>query len=568
MKVLWKKGIAAMLALLMACGAGGCTDSGELPTDTTPSAGSSAEDDAWIAAATDPLTPYPETVTVTFGKEAAGNFPGLAGTEWENDNDDDNAMYDVIGGHMNIDIQIDVVGNGGDDYNKKVAMAIADGNIPDVMKISDYPTLKQLVESDMVEDLTQAFEDCATDRIRAIYDSFDGRCLESGKIDGKLYGIPATNIFNGQELLWLRKDWLDKLNLEEPETMEDIEYILQQFVEQDPGNNGEGKTIGLVVDTAIAGVYGNQFQLNGIFANYGAAPGQWIEKDGEVVYGSVQPEMKEALTVLRDWYAKGLIDPQVAVRTSDDRIAAVASGQCGAFFGAWWSCFSPTSDAWALDNSVDWIPCVVPVGEDGKVTIIEQNPSLGYLVVRKGFEHPEVAVKLVSLVYDYMRRSDYVQSDAEKAYIAAGVRYDFLGNCDFNNALVLSYENIRDILDGKSPEDATAFEYGVAASCQKYVDAIDAGQLPDKNDWSNYYGRMIGTRLAAEVPYNKISPVFYSSTDTMKLRWGSLQKMESEMLLRIVMNEDPIDSFDSFVEEWYASGGDTITEEVSAEVAK
>ena len=167
-----------------------------------------------------------------------------------------------------------------------------------------------------------------------------------------------------------------------------------------------------------------------------------------------------------------------------------------------------------------------------------------------------------------MRRSDYVQSDAEKAYIAGDVGCDFLGNCDFNNALVLTYENIRDILDGKSPEDATAFEYGVAASCQKYVDAIDAGQIPDKNDWTNYYGRMIGTRLAAEVPYNKISPVFYSSTDTMKLRWGSLQKMESEMLLRIVMNEDPIDSFDSFVEEWYASGGDTITEEVSAEVAK
>ena len=114
MKVLWKKGIAAMLALLMACGAGGCTDSGELSTDTTSSAGSSAEDDAWIAAATDPLTPYPETVTVTFGKEAGRNFSALAGTEWENHNDDDNAMYDIIGGFLNIDIQIDFVGNGGD----------------------------------------------------------------------------------------------------------------------------------------------------------------------------------------------------------------------------------------------------------------------------------------------------------------------------------------------------------------------------------------------------------------------------------------------------------------------
>ena len=133
------------------------------------------------------------------------------------------------------------------------------------MKVSDYSTLKQLVESDMVEDLTQAFEDCATDRIRDIYDSFDGRCLRVAKltVSCTVFQLPIFSMvrsFSGCE-----KDWLDKLNLEEPETMEDIEYILQQFVEQDPGNNGEGKTIGLVVDTGIAGVYGAQFQLNGIF---------------------------------------------------------------------------------------------------------------------------------------------------------------------------------------------------------------------------------------------------------------------------------------------------------------
>ena len=49
-------------------------------------------------AATDPLTPYPETITVNIRKEAGRNFSALAGTEWENHNDDDNAMYDIIGG--------------------------------------------------------------------------------------------------------------------------------------------------------------------------------------------------------------------------------------------------------------------------------------------------------------------------------------------------------------------------------------------------------------------------------------------------------------------------------------
>lgn len=52
------------------------------------------------------------------------------------------------------------------------------------MTVSNIATLKQLVENDLVEDLTESYEKCASDAIKEIYDSFDGRALENATFDG------------------------------------------------------------------------------------------------------------------------------------------------------------------------------------------------------------------------------------------------------------------------------------------------------------------------------------------------------------------------------------------------
>ena len=45
--------------------------------------------------------------------------------------------------------------------------------------------------------------------------------------------------------------------------------------------------------------------------------------------------------------------------------------------------------------------------------------------------------------------------------------------------------------------------------------------------------------------------------------WANLEKLENETFMKIIMNQEPIEAFDTFVEEWYAQGGDKITEEVA-----
>ncbi|QYR22309.1 hypothetical protein KZ483_04760 [Paenibacillus sp. sptzw28] len=54
------------------------------------------------------------------------------------------------------------------------------------------------------------------------------------------------------------------------------------------------------------------FSFELIFAIDNAFPGMWVKNDkGEVVYGSVQPEVKEGLEILQKMYNDRLILPSM-----------------------------------------------------------------------------------------------------------------------------------------------------------------------------------------------------------------------------------------------------------------
>lgn len=45
--------------------------------------------------------------------------------------------------------------------------------------------------------------------------------------------------------IWIRTDWLEKLGLQPPKTMEDVLTISAAFVEKEPDGNGKKDTFGL-----------------------------------------------------------------------------------------------------------------------------------------------------------------------------------------------------------------------------------------------------------------------------------------------------------------------------------
>lgn len=102
------------------------------------------------------------------------------------------------------------------------------------------------------------------------------------------------------------------------------------------------------------------------------------------------------------------------------------------------------------------------------------------------------------------------------------------------------------------------------------VDAINRyledSENADVADWSKYTSRLKGIglidQLTAADQFEWFSSVFFDTTETMKTKNADLNKLQEETFVAIVTGAEPIEKFDTFVEDWNKRGGEQITKEV------
>ena len=558
-----KKIISCVLIinLLILCG---CGDSGATPSTRENAETKEEYEAALYTARTTPYGKYPEQLTYTLGKLSGANNSNLPdGETYEN-----NAYTRLLNERLNVQNQ-DVFEAMDEKYTDNMTMVIAQNDLPDVMIVEDLDELQYLVDNDMIADLTDSYNNCMSDTIKNIYGSYGRDILDVVTFGGKIMAIPETNISDGPNLIWLRKDWMDALGLSAPRTLSDVEEIIRQFKEKDPGHNGAGNTVGLVCDTSLCGGcgYSSEYTLDIIFAAYGAFPKQWIyDEDGNVVYGSVQPEAKEALAHIHELYKEGILDQDFLMRTSSNLIELIVDGQCGSFFGPWWAPNNPLMQAVEQNKDAEWQPYLIATEESGLTSYHTQNPSSKYIVVRKGYEYPEIACKIVSVLFDYLRYNDRDNQeivDYYKENVDPTAR-PFAINVDYNNALQICYGELNHVFAGdKSADDLNVLEYSYYEACESYLkDAENASA----EDWAAYASRITACKILNDGRTNKVESLYFGETETMVTDWWSLENLESDTYLKIVTGESSLDEFDRFVENWYQNGGETITKEVRAEI--
>lgn len=558
-----KKIISCVLIinLLILCG---CGDSGATPSTRENAETKEEYEAALYTARTTPYGKYPEQLTYTLGKLSGANNSNLPdGETYEN-----NAYTRLLNERLNVQNQ-DMFEAMDEQYTDSVTMVIAQNDLPDVMIVEDLDELQYLVDNDMIADLTDSYNNCMSDTIKNIYGSYGRDILDVVTFGGKIMAIPETNISDGPNLIWLRKDWMDALGLSAPRTLSDVEEIIRQFKEKDPGHNGAGNTVGLVCDTSLCGGcgYSSEYTLDIIFAAYGAFPKQWIyDEDGNVVYGSVQPEAKEALAHIHELYKEGILDQDFLMRTSSNLIELIVDGQCGSFFGPWWAPNNPLMQAVEQNKDAEWQPYLIATEKSGLTSYHTQNPSGKYIVVRKGYEYPEIACKIVSVLFDYLRYNDRDNQeivDYYKENVDPTAR-PFAINVDYNNALQICYGELNHVFAGdKSADDLNVLEYSYYEACESYLkDAENASA----EDWAAYTSRITACKILNDGRTNKVESLYFGETETMVTDWWSLENLESDTYLKIVTGESSLDEFDRFVENWYQNGGETITKEVRAEI--
>lgn len=508
-------------------------------------------------ARTTPFGAYPETIEYTLGKMTSVNNSNMP----ENDTYTDNVYTRYIKSVINVQ-NVDAFEANDSQYDTNVSMAISMGSLPDIMVVSSQDEVEQLVGAGLIEDLTESYNNCISDRIRKMYESYGDSLKDMVTYDGKIMALPETNITDGPNLVWLRKDWMDKLGLSEPHTIDDVVNIVKHFISEDPGNNGEdasGKpnTVGLAVDTDVTGEcgYSSEFLLDIIFACFGAYPKQWImNDDGEIVYGSVTDEAKEALSYINSLYNQGVIDNDFLLRTSTNICELIENGLCGSFFGPWWAPNNPLANAVSKNPDADWQPYLIATDSDGTTSYHSQNPCYKYVVVRKGYEHPEIAAKMISVMFDKVR-FDCTDSEEFKNYYQLNVEptaRPLSINVDYNNALSICYRNIDATISGrKNPDSLELLERSFYDACSEYIKNANK----TSTQWAAYMSRIKACSLIAQDNIKVVDSLYFKTTDTMKSHWWRL--------LKIISGEEDISYFDTFVKEWNEQGGQIITSEVS-----
>ena len=132
--------------------------------------------------------------------------------------------------------------------------------------------------------------------------------------------------------LAVRQDWLDKLGLKAPTTLDEWRSMLKAFKERDPNGNGKPDEIPLSTWASSPGPGGGS---RGAFSRYSFI-GAWgigqdfYQEKGVIKYGPLQPEFKEFLATMAQWYKEGLIDADVFATNQNTFDSKVTNNLIGA----------------------------------------------------------------------------------------------------------------------------------------------------------------------------------------------------------------------------------------------
>lgn len=529
-------------------------------SDTTSDDNGKADsDNSWEKASTTAYGKYPELVTYTLGQLNGANNSNLP----EGNTYEDNAYTRYLKEILNVQNQ-SIYMEREDRYNDYVNVLVNDHTLPDVLVVCDRETLYNLVENDLIEDLTEVYANCTSPRIKAMYNSYGSQLLGAGTFDGKLMARPEAVIDHGPCLLWLRKDWMEQLGLEEPESFEEAMDIIQAFQENRMGAEEGEEPVGLVCDTNLVSVTSQNYSVEPVFEKFYAYPRRWIkDENGEIVYGSLTKETKSALAYLRELYKRGILDQNFALRAQNNLRDLVVEGKCGAFFGLWWTPNNPLMDEIENDPEADWEPYYLTADYQEKNNVYTSFSDNKYVVVRKGYEHPEIIMKIVSVLFDYSRFEDKENADEINSYFGLNVdptARPLVINVDYNEAIYNVTKDIRRVIAGTQKEsNLSALEKSYYSACIKYL----SGEDVTAEDWAAYKSRISAVGVLVDGNYKPLQRQYLEESDGEVP--NILASLEKNAFIQLIMGEQPMDYFDTFVQEWYAQGGQELTEKIREE---
>lgn len=274
---------------------------------------------------------------------------------------------------------------------EKTRITLASGQLFEMMYIEDPfdPHFVQAAEQGAFWDIAPYINEYV--QLSALPDEV----WEYSKIDGSNYGVPRPRPMEGGAALPLvRKDWLDKLGLEIPKTIDELYVAAKAMSEGDPDGNGIDDTYGLTgnVDADDMDTF---VWVEQVFT---MTSGTWQLKQGRLQPRFFDPNVKLSLKWLRTAYIEEVIPPDFAVMKYNQARDHFMGGKAG-FLG------SSIKPQWLfmdalqrLDPGGDIAPMVYVEGPKGRYAGEKGTGFYGMYAIPKSVS--EVKMKRILAVLD------------------------------------------------------------------------------------------------------------------------------------------------------------------------
>ncbi|MDR2376324.1 MAG: extracellular solute-binding protein [Treponema sp.] len=272
------------------------------------------------AATTTPLGSYPLKTDVTLSYwltlslNISPNFSNLGDTPFGK------ALQEKTG--VKINFLHPPTGSNAD--REQLNLMIADGsNLPDILEynwLTSYPGGPEKAIADGVILKLNDIIDQYCPNLKAYlkaHPEFD-RMVKTD--DGSYYSFP---FIRGEEILWysqglmIRKDWLDELGLQPPDTMDDWHTVLSAFKTRKN------------IPSPFTQVFSNNQRM--FVTPFNIMKGWYISADdNKIHFGQIEPGYRRWMETMAQWYKEGLIDQDIATIQTAQQNQKMTAGTAGA----------------------------------------------------------------------------------------------------------------------------------------------------------------------------------------------------------------------------------------------
>ena len=306
--------------------------------------------------------------------------------------------------------------------------------------------------------------------------------------DGSVYGV--FNKSEGGTMPIVRQDWLDKLGLDQPTTLDEFYEVLKAFKEQDPDGNGKDDTYGL----STAGLYDIQPFMSAVGVKYKYV----IDEDGKRTI----PYATDAAIPVYEWlnqlFEQGILDPNFATNDTGKMREMFLTDRVGmvTYWDAWVGLFN--NIRLKEDPNTEFVAKGITGAEGPNGFMLRRgDPSLFAIPVNA--ENPEGALKFL----------EFWHSEEGNILGTLGIEgHDYA------------------VTDGKYELTEIGEEHG-----------MDHGVIiPNNSHFENPIGLLPGVEEAREVIMSNNSTLEISTAD-----WPDAEKIVTNYAFKAIMGEMPVE---------------------------